>query len=146
VARHSVNAGITSHPFLFVYGTLMRGLREELQEKVSANFVGEGVIQARLYDLGDFPGARLAGGNSATSVRGELYQLRNPMRAIAILDKYEGCFPSDRRNSLFVRELVTVKFEAGRKRKAWTYLYNRPVDNARLIPSGNYRDRVRARL
>lgn len=130
---------ITGHPFLFVYGTLMRGFHEDLQEKVGGKLIGKGTIRAKLYDLGDYPGARLAGNSSESFVKGELYQLGDPERASRVLDEYEDYFPSEPRKSLFIRQLVTVTLEDGRKRRAWTYLYNRPVDNAKLIPSGNYR-------
>jgi gamma-glutamylcyclotransferase (GGCT)/AIG2-like uncharacterized protein YtfP len=136
-----VKTGTAAHPLLFVYGTLMRGFREQLEEKVNATFLGEGTIKAELYDLGDYPGARLAGAASDSFVRGELYRLWDPEHAAGVLDEYEGCFPSDPGNSLFTRELVTVRLQDGGKRNAWTYLYNRPVDNASLIRSGNYRHR-----
>lgn len=126
---------------LFVYGTLMRGLGEDVQAKVRATFIGEGTIRARLYDLGEYPGAKLAGNRSDNSVKGELYRLHDPAHAVAVLDEYEGYFPSDPRGSLFIRELVPVTLKNREKRRAWTYLYNRPVDDSRVIPSGNYRDR-----
>jgi gamma-glutamylcyclotransferase (GGCT)/AIG2-like uncharacterized protein YtfP len=134
-----------SHAFLFAYGTLMRGFPEYLQEKVQAKFLGEGSIRARLYNLGDYPGARLAGNSSDNFVKGELYQLGDPERSIKALDRYEDYFPSAPDKSLFIRELVMVTLESGRKRRAWTYLYNRPAGDAELIPSGNYRDLVQAR-
>ncbi|MDE3178060.1 MAG: gamma-glutamylcyclotransferase [Acidobacteriota bacterium] len=130
--------GAKGHPLLFVYGTLMRSLRE----KVGAEMVGPGTIRARLYDLGDYPGATLAESGSEDFVKGELYELDDPDRAIKILDKYEEYFPSEPRRSLFTRELVTVTLEGGKKQKAWTYLYNRPVSKAQLIPSENYREGV----
>ncbi|HEV2417147.1 MAG TPA: gamma-glutamylcyclotransferase family protein [Terriglobia bacterium] len=135
--------GAKGHPFLFVYGTLMQSFQGGLQEKVGAKLVGEGTIRARLYDLGDYPGARLADNGSENFVKGELYQLSDPERTARILDKYEEYFPSEPLKSLFIRELVTVTLEGGRKRRAWTYLYNRPVDNTKLIPSGDYRDCAR---
>jgi gamma-glutamylcyclotransferase (GGCT)/AIG2-like uncharacterized protein YtfP len=137
-------SSLTGHPFLFVYGTLMRGFHEDLRKNIEAKLVGDGTISATLYDLGDYPGARLAGNRSENFVKGELYKLGDPEHAIGILDKYEDHFPSEPRKSLFIRELMTVTLEGGRKRRAWTYLYNRPVNDAKLIPSGNYRDCVSA--
>ena len=167
-----------TYPFLFVYGTLMWGFGRDLQHSVRARFLGPGTIRARLYDLGSYPGAKLADKSSENFVKGELYRLRDPEAAIMTLDKYEGYSPLERSKSLFIRELVTVRLacpdtsdgsaacswsqdgtsiseprvlrsdirhgtlEGARKRKAWTYLYNRPVDEAKLIPSGNYRDRA----
>jgi gamma-glutamylcyclotransferase (GGCT)/AIG2-like uncharacterized protein YtfP len=133
---------MTVCPRLFVYGTLMRGFSRDLQDKFQVTPLGQGTIRARLYDLGSYPGAKIGGDSSEDWVKGELYQLADPGPAILTLDEYEGYSHLEPRKSLFIRELVTVTLEGGRKRKAWTYLYNRPVDEANLIPSGNYRDRV----
>jgi gamma-glutamylcyclotransferase (GGCT)/AIG2-like uncharacterized protein YtfP len=158
---------INRHPFLFVYGTLMRGFRQDLKRKVRARFLGEGTIRGTLYDLGAYPGATLAKGGSETLIKGEVYRLEDVDRATRILDEYEKCFPSQPHKSLFVRQLVTVTLaghpsepsrqvrsarsihdsvpEGGIRRRAWTYFYNRSIDDARLIPSGNYRDCVASR-
>jgi gamma-glutamylcyclotransferase (GGCT)/AIG2-like uncharacterized protein YtfP len=41
---------------LFVYGTLMKGHRDDWQQKVRARFIGRGRITGKLYRLGKFPG------------------------------------------------------------------------------------------
>lgn len=130
---------------LFVYGTLMKGFHEDWQRKVGAEHVGEGTIRAGLYDLGDYPGARVLGAKPGQRVSGELYRLRDPKLALRILDKYEGFSAVDPKRSLFIRRLVPVTLENGRKIRAWAYIYNRAVANARLIPSGRYRDRATSR-
>jgi gamma-glutamylcyclotransferase (GGCT)/AIG2-like uncharacterized protein YtfP len=118
----------------------MKGFHEEWQGRVGAEFVGRGTIRASLYDLGDYPGARVVGLRAGQRVSGELYRLRDPKVALRILDKYEEFSPLDPRKSLFIRGLVPVTMEDGRKKRAWAYLYNRSVADARLIPSGRYRD------
>ncbi len=138
---------LTWCPFLFVYGTLMGGFDEDLQKKVGAKLVGGATIRGRLYDLGEYPGAKLADKGSKDLVKGELYQLADPEHAIKIFDRYEEYFPSAPHKSLFVRKLVTVSLvEGGRKRKAWAYLYNRPVANDKLVPNGDYRNLVAVRF
>ena len=132
-------------PLLFVYGTLMKGFREDWQRKVEAEFVRIGTIRARLYDLGDYPGARVLGAELGQRVSGELYRLRDPKLALKILDKYEEFSPLEPKKSLFVRELVSVTLEDGRKKRAWAYLYNRGMANAKLIPTGRYRDSANSR-
>jgi gamma-glutamylcyclotransferase (GGCT)/AIG2-like uncharacterized protein YtfP len=127
-------------PLLFVYGTLMRGFREDWQRKVGAELVGRGTIRANLYDLGDYPGARVAGAKPDRRVIGELYRLRDPELALETLDKYEEFSPLEPNKSLFIRELLSVSLEDGRKKRAWAYLYNRGIANARVIPTGRYRD------
>lgn len=125
---------------LFAYGTLMQGLHAELQQKVQSKLVGIGSIRARLYDLGGFPGAKLSGDAPRSHVKGELYRLEDPESAIRFLDDYEEYHPGNQQKSLFVRKQVPVALEDGRKCNAWVYLYNRPVDEGRLITSGDYRD------
>jgi gamma-glutamylcyclotransferase (GGCT)/AIG2-like uncharacterized protein YtfP len=133
------------NPFLFVYGTLMRGSCKQWPKRVRAEFVGRGVIEAELYDLGDYPGAKLSEPESGQQVKGEVYRLRDHELATNVLDEYEEFFPSRPQRSLFVRKLVSVQMQDGRKRIAWAYLYNRAVDKTKLIPSGDYRDRFATR-
>lgn len=128
---------------LFVYGTLMKGLRDDWQEEVGAHLIGRGKISAKLYNLGDYPGAVNAR-NSRFDVDGELYQLDDPTQATKILDRYEEFLPSDPRNSLFIRKELSVRMEDGALKTAWVYLYNRPVNEANRIPSGNFRNRILA--
>jgi len=124
----------------------MRGFHDAWQDKFGAKLVGQGTMRGSLYDLGNYPGVKIAADGSDDFVMGELYQLRHPERAISILDGYEGYSPSAPLKSLFIRDLVAVTLEGGQRTVAWVYLYNRPVSHAKLIPSGNYRDRIFARL
>jgi gamma-glutamylcyclotransferase (GGCT)/AIG2-like uncharacterized protein YtfP len=120
----------------------MKGFAEDWQEKVAAELVGRGSINAKLYDLGDYPGATPVDGNHREHLRGELYRLSNLELATSILDEYEEFLPSQPDESLFVRALVAVTLDNGRKENAWAYFYNRAVDEAKLIPSGDYRDKA----
>jgi gamma-glutamylcyclotransferase (GGCT)/AIG2-like uncharacterized protein YtfP len=129
--------------YLFVYGTLMGGQREDVLGEVGAKFVGRGTIRAKLYDLGQYPGAK---SDQRHQVRGELYRLTDPEKAITLLDEYEEFVVDERRKSLFVRDRALVTLEDGRTRTAWVYLYNRPVDESQFMPSGDYRDRARERI
>jgi gamma-glutamylcyclotransferase (GGCT)/AIG2-like uncharacterized protein YtfP len=132
-------------PFLFVYGTLMRGFREDWQRKVGAEFLGRGTIRGKLYDLGDYPGTRVLGAEPGRRVSGELYRPRDPELALKTLDEYEEFSPLKPHKSLFIRKLVSVTLEDGRKKRAWVYLYNRGIAKARLIPTGRYRDSANCR-
>ena len=123
----------------------MKGFREDWQRKFSAQLVGEGTIRANLYDFGDYPGARVRGAEPGRTVKGELHRLRYPELALNILDQFEEFSPLEPEKCLFVRELVWVSLEAGRKQKAWTYLYNRGIAKAKLIPTGCYRDSANAK-
>lgn len=134
--------GVNLAPYLFVYGTLMQGFYEAWQKKAGARLVGKGTIKAKLYDLDDYPGAKLAGAGSAHCVTGELYRLRDPELATRILDEYEEFSPAAPSKSLFLRRLVRVTLEGGRIRRAWAYLYHRAADESKLIPGGDYRSRA----
>jgi len=125
-------------PFLFVYGTLMRGLREDWRRRAGAEFVGRGTIRGNLYDRGEYPGAKVVGAEPGRRVSGELYRLRHAELALRLLDKYEEFSPLEPKKSLFVRELVPVTLEDGRKKRAWAYLYNRGIAGAKLIATGHY--------
>jgi gamma-glutamylcyclotransferase (GGCT)/AIG2-like uncharacterized protein YtfP len=133
------------NPLLFAYGTLMRGFREDWQRRVGAELVGTGTIRANLYDLGEYPGARVLGAESGRRVSGELYRLRDPELALKTLDEYEEFSPLKPSKSLFIRKLVLVTLEDGRKKRAWAYLYNRGIADAKLIPTGRYRDSANSR-
>ena len=59
--------------YVFVYGTLRCGeLRDINHLEPAPLFMGEGQISGTLYDLGNYPGVRLGGGQC---VQGEVYQI-----------------------------------------------------------------------
>ncbi len=123
----------------------MKGFQEDWQTRVGARLVGRGKINGKLYDLGEYPAVIRVQSDSGEYVKGELYQVRDADLATRILDRYEEFFPGQPDKSLFVRTVATVRLEDGRREKAWVYFYNRSVDEARFIPSGDYRDKVSAR-
>ena len=125
---------------LFVYGTLKRG--GENHRELAAHrvrFVGEGKIRGRLFRIKgeSFPGA--APTASRRYVRGELYKLNNPEKALKRLDKSEG---TD--EGLFVRKLAEV-WIGREKMKAWAYFYPGRKDKASAISSGRFRVRAARR-
>ena len=129
---------MVSPPFLFVYGTLLRGLRDDLLRRVGAKFVAMGTIQGRLYDLGRYPGAKPSP-EPEDRVYGEVHRLPDPKTSLALLDKYEGIPSEAPVKGGFVREVVGVTVEGGRRLHAWAYLYNRPVSDGKLIAGGDYK-------
>ena len=126
--------GMEKH--LFVYGTLARGqrLHKHLTRVPGTQFIGEGKIQGELYALigQNYPGAVLSD-RKDNFVHGELYEMADAERVLELLDKVEGCD-----EGLFRRELVDVVANGGKKR-AWTYLYAQPLQEAEIIPSGDFR-------
>ncbi|MEY3610818.1 MAG: Gamma-L-glutamyl-butirosin gamma-glutamyl cyclotransferase [Pseudomonadota bacterium] len=121
---------------LFIYGTLMPGLRLEA-EMHGARFVGPAQIQGRLVDVGRYPGLLPGDG----SVVGEIYEVDDAH--LARLDGVEDMVPGDRAASQYWREAVTVLSGPLQGQSVQTYVYNRPVDGCTPIPHGDYRRYIR---
>ena len=121
---------------LFIYGTLMPGLRLEAQMQ-GARFIGAAQVPGRLVDVGRYPGL-LSG---AGLVTGEVYQIDDAH--LARLDTVEDMVPGDRAASQYWREEVTVLSGALQGQRVQTYVYNRPVDGCTPIPHGDYRRYIR---
>jgi gamma-glutamylcyclotransferase (GGCT)/AIG2-like uncharacterized protein YtfP len=121
---------------IFIYGTLMPGLRLEAQMH-GARFVGPAHIAGRLIDVGRYPGLLHGDGQ----VTGEVYEVDDAH--LARLDGVEGVLPGDRAQSHYWRELVTVVSGPQQGQQVQTYLYNRPVDGCTPIPHGDYRRFIR---
>ena len=117
---------------LFIYGTLMPGLRLEA-EMHGARFVGPAHIAGRLIDVGLYPGLLQGDGQ----VTGEVYEVDDAH--LARLDGVEGVVPGDRAESHYWREDVTVLSGPLQGQQVQTYLYNRPVEGCTPIPHGDYR-------
>ena len=125
---------MSSSPLLLAtYGTLMRAFggvqRLGIDDRVS--FVDECRFEGVLYDLGRFPGAVPGEG----TVHGELVRLHDP-QAWAVLDRYEGCEPGRKTESLFVRRQVSLQTPADRT--AWVYWFNSDPAGRPRVPSGDW--------
>jgi len=120
---------------LFVYGTLMRGMESPCGEALAkgSELLGRGSVQGRLYQVDPaYPGA-LESKDPSERISGELLKLRDPEKALAALDEYEG--PE------YSRRVTEVLLESGVVAKAWVYFYERPVEEGKAIPGGDYRRR-----
>jgi gamma-glutamylcyclotransferase (GGCT)/AIG2-like uncharacterized protein YtfP len=127
--------------YLFVYGTLLTGAASREVTRllmVHARDLGPATLQARLYDLGPYPGA-VPSARPEDRVRGRLLRLRQAGRVIPRLDRYEGYRADAEPAGEFVRRLATVVREAGAgPQAAWVYYYNRAVDRRVRITTGDY--------
>jgi gamma-glutamylcyclotransferase (GGCT)/AIG2-like uncharacterized protein YtfP len=87
-------------------------------------------IQARLYDLGAYPGVVLSD-DLADTVSGELFILPDEPAILARLDDYEDFRPADPVGSLFFRRQVLATLQdgvnAGKEIACWVYTYNQPA-------------------
>ncbi len=125
-----------SNDYLFVYGTLRAGYNLDLKSKLKQHlkYIGEGKIEAHLYDLGEYPGAVKTEGNE---VIGDIFQINNPEKVLKILDRYEGFNKNKIENSEFVRSKNQVKIN-GKSIDAWVYWYNLQPDKKRRIKNKDY--------
>lgn len=121
---------------LFIYGTLMPGLRLEA-EMQGAERLGLAQVPGRLVDVGRYPGLLHGEG----LVAGEVYRVSETQ--LARLDEVEEMVPGDRGASQYWRERVTVQAGAWAGQPVWTYVYNRPVDGLTPIAHGDYRRYIR---
>jgi gamma-glutamylcyclotransferase (GGCT)/AIG2-like uncharacterized protein YtfP len=129
---------------VFFYGTLMtpfnRTGRLGIEDHLA--FVGRGSIAGALFDLGIYPAAVPA---SDSRVRGEVYELTDPVRALRALDELEGYRPGEAEASLYTRRRTRVSMDDGSEVEAWAYFYNAPLGRAERIESGDYLEHLRVR-
>lgn len=118
--------------YVAVYGSLRSGFALPDRPDVGDALVdvGQCVIQGCLYDLGDYPGLVAGDGR----VIGELYKVRR-LSVFRELDEYERYDPRKPEDSLYLRRATRLLEPAI---DAWIYVYNRPIDSAQLIPSGDW--------
>jgi gamma-glutamylcyclotransferase (GGCT)/AIG2-like uncharacterized protein YtfP len=122
---------------LFVYGTLQRGFsRHRFLKAARAQFLSRGTIRARLFNLGDYPGATPSR-HPGQRVQGEVYRLPKPDLAFRVLDVVEGCRPAASTGE-YRRGLTLVVLDDGTTVTAWVYWLNRPRGAARPIRPGIY--------
>jgi gamma-glutamylcyclotransferase (GGCT)/AIG2-like uncharacterized protein YtfP len=112
-ARLWIEGGTTMAALLFAYGTLMPGDHEA----VARGGWSPDAVRGRLYDLGPYPALVGLDEPAAGWVEGyvrpvEQEELDGP------LDRWE-----DVRGGVYVRCLTTTR----NHRRAWVYVYNRPL-------------------
>jgi len=121
---------------IFIYGTLMPGLRLE-GEMHGARFLGAAQVPGRLVDVGRYPGLLHGEG----LVTGEVYEV--DAAHLARLDGVEGVVPGDRSASQYWRETVTVQSGPLQGQPVQTYVYNQPTQDCMPIAHGDYRRYIR---
>ncbi len=132
------------HDHLFVYGTLLAQAAHPVGDLLRAHgkLIGRGWIQARLYDLGSYPGAVLSE-FAEDIVRGEVYRVKDWGGIACRIDAYEGCADNDQEPRQFQRLKVAVNLNGGTV-IAWAYLYTGETAGGRLIQGGDYGAYLRA--
>jgi pyruvate carboxylase len=127
-------------PRLFLYGSLLTGTpdrRLNKQVRRLLRHAPSATIQARLYNLGRYPGV-IASAVTTERVYGRVITFANP-RLLRRLDRYEDLLPDDPANSEFIRVLMPVELlPSGKTIKCWVYAYNRDVSGKQRLVSGDY--------
>ena len=131
---------------IFFYGTLMTAFNRPGRTRIDSEltFKGRGSIAAALFDLGMYPAAVPADHENAR-VRGEIYEMANPVVVLQVLDEIEGYKTTEPDTSLYSRRLTRVTLDDGRTVDAWAYFYNAPLGHAARIDSGDYLEYLKAR-
>ena len=129
---------------VFFYGTLMTPFNRTGRLRIDQHlaFRGRGSIAAALFDLGIYPAAVPA---EDSRVRGEVYELSEPVAALRALDELEGYRPGEPESSLYTRMRTLVHMDDGSTSEAWAYFYNAPLGRAERIESGDYLEHLRVR-
>jgi gamma-glutamylcyclotransferase (GGCT)/AIG2-like uncharacterized protein YtfP len=120
--------------YLFAYGTLRPGLAPEeiapVVEKLRP--LGEGFVNGKLYDLGDYPGAVIDPA-SPWIIYGTVYELPEDAEVLRQLDAYEGP------EYLRIEQLAVLT--AGGVVNCWVYDFQGRPGEERFIESGRWADR-----
>ena len=122
---------------VFFYGTLRTGFNRTTRAGIDAflKFSGRASINAKLFDLGIYPAAVPA---SDARVWGEVFEITDPPKVLAALDRIEGHRPAEPERSLYNRVRVAATLDDGRTEDVWVYFYNAPLGRAPRITSGDY--------
>lgn len=102
-----------------------------------SEFIGEGWISGKLYDLGSYPGL-VFDPEGGQSVRGEVYRMYQPELLLPVLDYYEMIDPKQAETNEYKRTLLPISI-ADQTKDCWTYIFQQPVGSLPEIISGDYR-------
>jgi gamma-glutamylcyclotransferase (GGCT)/AIG2-like uncharacterized protein YtfP len=138
--RDEAHRATATGDFLAVYGELLSDPDVIQGPRIQARceLIGGCWIPGLLFDLGEYPGLVEGDGE----VLGELYQVRDPT-VFTELDYFQGYDVGDQANSEYVRRRVRLTEPP---LTAWVYVYNRPVEDAGPVRSGDWRGYLAERL
>jgi gamma-glutamylcyclotransferase (GGCT)/AIG2-like uncharacterized protein YtfP len=114
---------------LFAYGTLLRPdlLAGVVGAAASWRYAGPAAVRGALYDAGGYPGL-CVDGRCRDLVPGMLIELDAGAAALRRLDAYEEVA-----SGLFARRRCLARASDGSARRAWVYVFARPVRGMRRI-------------
>jgi gamma-glutamylcyclotransferase (GGCT)/AIG2-like uncharacterized protein YtfP len=128
---------VTDH--LFVYGTLLSGLRHEMGLRLAreARCLGVATVPGRLFRVSWYP-AIVASASPSDRVHGEVFGLTTPAGTLAWLDAYEGIAGSPDDEYERVRVDATLDRGASAPIPCWVYRFRQDVTSLQPIPSGRW--------
>lgn len=124
-----------SPPRVFVYGTLREGFvnpGREILERY-ARFQALATVPGRLYEVRGLP---VLSAQEQDRVHGEVYRFTAPERALEALDRYEGAAGTE--PGPYERRQVTARLASGDRVQAWTYVWLGSLEEAVVVPEGDY--------
>lgn len=125
---------------LFTYGTLRKGEHNPMQNYLEkkAEWIGKALCSGKLYYANGHPAAILSA-HEEDQIVGDVYEFDTDSPLLRELDRYEGYRPGRPEESLYIRRKIDVTLQQNHEvYAAWIYIYNKPVDKAKLIASGDY--------
>ncbi|ALJ04431.1 hypothetical protein APS56_04440 [Pseudalgibacter alginicilyticus] len=122
--------------YLFVYGTLLQSLKNPISKFLNehSEIIGQGYIQGKLYDVGEYPAAILSDFKT-DKIYGTALKIINPENVFSVLDTYEG---TNETPPLYIKKKIMVYLENKYNIQAWVYIFNYPVQHLKRIHSGDY--------
>ncbi len=133
---------------LFLYGSLLTGTPDRRLNRRLRRLLKRArpaTIQARLYNLGRYPGV-IPSTEASDRVYGRVITLNNP-HLLRQMDRYEDYVAHDAAGGEFTRVMVTARMAPQRNHiDCWAYLYNRSVAGKQRITSGDYVRYRKARI
>ncbi|CAN5422600.1 gamma-glutamylcyclotransferase [soil metagenome] len=122
---------------LFVYGTLRRDSDAPMARLLwsRSQWIGAAQANGRLYRLDGYPG--FVPDPRGRPVLGDVFALDEPEATLLQLDDYEECTARFAQPHEYRREIITVRIDS-QDVAAWAYVYAWPVDETRIIATGDY--------
>lgn len=129
----------TNSQYLFVYGTLRPNIGHPMATYLAKHALWRGQAKApgRLYDFGAYPGM-IEARETNDWVIGDLYEMADPEKLLAELDKYEGCIPEEPQPYVFRRSVTSAITAEGNSLCAWIYYFVGDIDETQRVRSGDY--------
>ena len=121
-------------PYIFVYGTLMSGFRikESIVFKKIAEFYSNAYCHGILYSTGAYP--VLDHTHARYRVKGEIYIMNSPEKALVLLDKYEQAYTGEHE---YVRRVIKVNTKNNTV-MCYTYVNNLGSSHLFRLKKGEY--------